>query len=200
MITKLNHWLRAIPNWVVYVLCGLPAPLLFMAALNGALGPEPIEALEHEYGQFALQLLIASLFVTPLRRFWGVNLLKFRRALGVMSFIYATLHLLVWVVLDMALRWREMWAEIVERPYITIGMLAFVLMVPLALTSNGASIRRLGAAAWRRLHRLAYPLAILAAVHFVMVQKVWEAEALIYLSLVLVLLAVRIAPKQKVLV
>ena len=156
------------------------------------MGVEPINALEREMGLVTLQLLIAGLAITPLRRFAGVNLIKFRRTFGVLAFIYVVVHLGIWVLLDMSLRWEQMWADLWKRPYITIGMAAFVMMAPLALTSNNLSIRKLGPLVWRKLHKLVYPVAVLGAVHFIMVQKVWEAEALLYLALILVLLGLRL--------
>lgn len=197
MTDRINSFFRRVPTWVVYLLYAAPMPVFFYWAATNQLGPEPVQALEHEYGEIALQLLIIGLAITPLRRFVGVNLLKFRRAFGLLAFLYVVAHLGVWVILDMSLRWAEMWADIWKRPYITIGMVAFVAMIPLAVTSNNASLRKMGAAAWRKLHKLTYPIAVLAAVHFVMVQKVWEAEPLIYLAVILVLLGLRYKPSQK---
>ena len=187
----INGAARKIPTWVVYIVYLLPVPWLFYLATTGGLGVEPIKPLEHELGEIAMQLLIIGLCITPLRRFFGINLIKFRRAIGLLAFIYVVLHLGVWVVLDMSLLWPQMWADIWKRPYITIGMVAFVLMVPLAVTSNDASVRRLGAAGWRKLHKLVYPIAVLGAVHFIMVQKVWEIEPVVYLLVVLCILGLR---------
>lgn len=191
MIDWINGAARKTPTWAVYIVYLLPVPWLFYLATIGGLGVEPIKPLEHELGEIAMQLLIIGLFITPLRRFFGINLTKFRRAIGLLAFIYVVLHLGVWVVLDMSLLWQQMWADIWKRPYITIGMVAFVLMVPLAVTSNNASVRRFGAAGWRKLHKLVYPIAILGAVHFIMVQKVWEIEPVVYLLVVLCILGLR---------
>lgn len=195
MITdQINKVARKVPTWVVYIVCLIPVPWLLYLGMTGGLGREPISALEHELGQIALQLLIVGLCITPLRRFLGVNLLKFRRTVGVLAFTYVALHLLVWAVLDVQSVDR-VWADIIKRPYITIGMTAFVLMVPLAITSNNKSVRVLGAV-WRKLHLLTYPIAILAAVHFIWLSKVFEPEPLIYLAIILGLLALR-APKVR---
>jgi len=187
----INGAARKIPTWAVYIVYLLPVPWLFYLATTGGLGVEPIKPLEHELGEIAMQLLIIGLCITPLRRFFGINLIKFRRAIGLLAFIYVVLHLGVWVVLDMSLLWPQMWADIWKRPYITIGMVAFVLMAPLAVTSNNASVRRLGVAGWRKLHKLVYPIAVLGAVHFIMVQKVWEIEPVVYLLVVLCILGLR---------
>ncbi|WP_416367731.1 protein-methionine-sulfoxide reductase heme-binding subunit MsrQ [Tritonibacter mobilis] len=196
-LSTLNTALRRVPSWLVY-LCGLaPAVWLFWQGLTGALGVEPIEALEHRYGELALQFLIASLAVTPLRRIVGLNLMSHRRALGLLSFAYVVCHLLVWLLLDVQIP-SQILADIAKRPYITVGMLAFVLLVPLALTSNAVSIRKLGTR-WRKLHKLSYPAAILAAVHFVLLAKGFQIEPLLYLGGIGVLLVLRLrlpAPKR----
>ncbi|MGR3479845.1 protein-methionine-sulfoxide reductase heme-binding subunit MsrQ [Salipiger marinus] len=189
MRDRINTALRRIPAWVIYAMAPLPVIWLVWQGFIGGLGVEPIRALEHELGEIGLQLLLAGLCVTPLRRYLGLNLLKFRRALGLVAFFYITLHLLVWLVLDVQIP-AQIWADIVKRPYITVGMLAFVLMVPLALTSNNASVRRLGAR-WRRLHWLTYPVAVLGALHFVLLAKGFQIEPLIYLTLALLLVALR---------
>ncbi|MEL6958789.1 MAG: protein-methionine-sulfoxide reductase heme-binding subunit MsrQ [Pseudomonadota bacterium] len=195
MTDRINTFARKVPTWVVYLLYFLPMPVLFYWAATNQLGSDPIQRLEHEYGEIALQLLIIGLAITPLRRFASINLLKFRRAIGLLAFAYVVAHLSVWVALDMALRWGEMWADIWKRPYITIGMAAFVLMIPLAITSNNRSVRKLGAK-WRSLHKLVYPIAALGAVHYIMVQKVWELEPILYLVVILALIGLRYLPKR----
>ena len=190
-----NSWARRLPTWVVYLALAAPAPWLFFLAVTGGLGVDPVKALEHEYGLIALQLLIAGLCITPLRRYAGVNLLKFRRALGLLAFCYVVLHLLVWAVLDVQALDR-VWADIVKRPYITIGMTALLLMLPLAATSNNLSLRCLGPR-WRQLHRLTYAVAVLAAVHFIWLRKGWQVEPLVYLLAILVLLGLRAVPRNR---
>ncbi len=196
MIDAVNRVARKVPTWPLYILCLLPVPWLLYLAQNGGLGREPIKALEHELGELALQLLIASLAVTPLRRYLGINLLKFRRMLGLLAFIYVALHLAVWVVLDMSLLWAQMWADIWKRPYITIGMAGFLALIPLALTSNNISVRKLEAAGWRKLHRLAYVAVLLGGLHYIWLVKGIQLEPLIYMAVILGLLALRL-PKRK---
>ena len=190
MIDRLNQYVRKLPTWVVYLMGALPAPWLFYQGLTGGLGVEPIKALEHEYGELALQLLLAGLAITPLRRFAGLNLLKFRRAIGLLAFFYVACHLLVWLALDVQIL-SQIWADILKRPYITIGMVGFLVMLPLAVTSNNASVRRLGAV-WRKLHKLTYAAALLGAVHFVMLVKGFQIEPLVYLGLTILLLVLRL--------
>ena len=191
LVQSLNGSLRRFPTWPVYVIGALPPLWYLYLGFTGGLGVEPIKELEHRLGLLGLQMLIVTLAVTPLRRFTGISLLKFRRALGLLAFYYITCHLLVWLVLDVQIL-SEIWADIVKRPYITIGMAGFVLLLPLAVTSNNWSVRRMGAPSWRRLHQLSYLAAILGAVHFVMLVKGWQIEPLLYLGAVIGLLLARI--------
>lgn len=187
---RVNSAARRIPVWLVYSIGLLPASWFLYLGLTGGLGAEPIKALEHELGLFALQLLIAGLTITPLRRFAGINLIRFRRAIGVLAFIYVALHLLVWLVLDVQAL-SQVWADILKRPYITIGMTAFALMLPLVFTSNNWSVRRLGPI-WRQLHKLTYIVVLLGGVHFVMLRKGFQIEPLAYLAAILILLVLRV--------
>ena len=197
IVDPINRFARKVPTWVVFILYMIPLPYLFYLAVTGGLGVEPINPLTREVGEITLQLLILGLAITPLRKYFGLNLIKFRRTFGVLAFVYVVAHLVIWIWLDMGFRWEQMWADIWKRPYITIGMAAFIAMIPLAVTSNNASIRKMGAGAWRTMHKLAYPIAVLGAVHYIMVQKVWEVEPLMYLAVILGLLALRYTPKQK---
>jgi len=163
--------------------------LLYLAQ-TGGLGREPIKALEHELGEIALQLLIIGLCITPLRKHLGLNLIRFRRTIGLLAFTYVVLHLLVWLVLDVG-NMSQIWADIIKRPYITIGMLGFSLLIPLAITSNNWSVRKLGPA-WRKLHKLTYAAVILGGAHYLMLVKTWQAEPLIYMAVILGLLALRL--------
>lgn len=190
----LNAQARRIPTWVVYGLGLVPLGLLVWGALFGGLGPDPVKVIERSLGERGLQFLLASLAVTPLRRI-GLNLLRFRRALGLLSFIYVTLHLTAWVWLDMGLRWDEMLADLTKRPFVILGMIGFLVMIPLAATSWNGAIRRMGAAAWNRLHKLAYVAILAGAAHLALLSKVWTGEVLIYLALALGLLALRLLPR-----
>ena len=128
----------------------------FYLGVIDQLGADPMKTLEHELGRVGAALPDRRPRVTPLRQLIGINLLRYRRAIGLLAFYYAVLHLTTYLVLDQGLDWAAIWADIVKRPYITIGMASFVLLVPLAATSNNASIRRLGGQAWARLHKLVY--------------------------------------------
>lgn len=184
---------RRIPTWPVYAIGVLPGVLLFWAGVDGRLGVDPVKAMEHRAGLWALQLLLASLCVTPLLRFGRVNLLKFRKPLGLLGFGYLVMHFLVWMLLDLQMRWAEIGADLVKRPYIVVGFVSFLLLVPLAATSWQGAVRRMGATAWQRLHRLVYPAVVLGAVHFAMQSKVWTVEVIAYLIATVGLVALRLA-------
>jgi methionine sulfoxide reductase heme-binding subunit len=192
---RVNQFTRRVPTWVVYGLGLVPLGLLVWGAVFGGLGVDPVKAIEHRLGELGLQFLLASLAITPLRRV-GLNLIRFRRALGLLAFSYIVLHLVAWVWLDMGLRWSEMAADLWKRPYVILGMVGFVAMIPLAATSTNAAIRRMGPQAWGRLHKLAYVAILAGVLHLVLLSKVWTAEILVYAALALGLLALRLLPKS----
>lgn len=192
----LNAQARRLPTWVVYCLGLVPLGFLVWGAIFGGLGPDPVKAIERGLGERGLQFLLASLAITPLRRV-GLNLLRFRRALGLLSFLYVTLHLVAWVWLDMGLRWDEMLSDLTKRPFVILGMLGFLVMIPLAATSWNGAIRLMGAVAWNRLHKLAYVAILAGAVHLALLSKVWTGEVLVYFGLTLGLLAIRLLPKPQ---
>lgn len=185
---RLNKALRRVPTWTIYLLGLLPAGLVVWQASTAI---DPVKAIEWGTGLWAVRLLIATLFVSPLR--WvGLNLLRFRRQLGLVAFAYVVLHFTCWLTIDMGLRWSQILPDLVKRWYIVVGMAALLMLTPLALTSNNTAIRKLGALRWNRLHRLAYPATILAVVHFMLVGKVYTIEVLTYAAILAALLAVRV--------
>lgn len=188
----INRGARRMPTATVYAAGLVPVAWLIWATATGGLGIDPVKEMEHRLGLWGLQLLILGLCITPLRRFAGVNLLRFRRAVGLVAFAYILLHFLVWLVLDMGLLWQQALADIAKRPYVTVGMLGLLALLPLALTSNDRSVRRMGAAAWRRLHRLAYLAALAGGVHYLWLVKAWPLEPFLYLGAILGLLALRL--------
>lgn len=188
---RINTFARRVPVNAIYAAGLLPFLWIVWLTLTNGLGPDPVKEIELRLGELGLQFLVAGLVITPLR--WaGLNLIRFRRAIGLLAFFYVAMHLTAWVTLDMGLRWSEMAADLVKRWYIIIGMLGFAAMIPLAITSNNASIRRLGAAAWGRLHRLTYVAALAGAIHYVVLVKAWPVEPLLYLGAILALLLARL--------
>lgn len=183
--------LRRLPTGVVWGLGALPLALLVWDMLGGGLGIDPVRDIEHRLGRTAVYFLVASLCVTPLLRLARINLMKFRRPLGLLAASYAGLHLLAWVALDMGLRWEQALRDIARRPYLTIGMAALAILVILAATSSNAAIRRLGARRWRAIHRLVYLAAPLALFHWLLAHKIWPAKPLVILGVVAILLGLR---------
>lgn len=188
----LNGGLRRCPTWPVYVLGVVPGAVYFYWALTNQLGADPLQMLERRLGKWALQLLFLTLLVTPLRRMTGVSLLKFRRAFGLLAFAYVCLHLATWIVLDKQFFWGEILRDLYKRPYIILGAVGFVLLVPLAATSSHRAIRRLGAPRWNRLHKLSYIVILLAATHYMMVVKAWPISPILYLIGAVLLVASRL--------
>lgn len=180
----------------VFIACLLPLAWLVWLTAYGDLGPDPVARLEHETGAWALRLLLATLALTPLRRLGaGAGVIRYRRMLGLFAFFYASVHLAVYLIVDLGGFWSQILQEIARKPFVTAGFLAWLLMIPLAATSTRAMMRRLGGR-WQKLHRLIYPLAILAVLHFVWQVKYGETiavrEPLIYAGILAVLLAMRV--------
>lgn len=158
-----------------------------------ALGADPVAEIEHRTGLWALRLLLATLALTPLRQLTGrAQLLRFRRMLGLYAFFYASLHLAAFLALDLRGWWSTIFTEVVQRPWITVGFLAWLGLVPLAITSTRGWVRRLGRG-WARLHRLVYAVAVLAVVHFWWLVKADLREPLLYAAILAILLGWRLS-------
>lgn len=194
-VQSINQVIKRIPAWPLYIIGTLPAAYLFYQAVQNQLGADPVKAIEHQLGLWALQLLVAVLLFTPVRNLVGLNLIKYRRAIGLLAFFYTAGHLLTYLWLDQQWWMDAIIKDITKRPYIIIGMVAFVVMIPLAITSNNRSIRKLGPKTWNLLHKGTYVAAIGGAAHYVMLNKTWEAEPLIYIAVMLVLVGYRYARK-----
>ena len=170
------------------------APLGWLAYLTaiGDLTPNPISFVTNTLGDWTFRILLASLAATPLRILtgwtWPISL---RRLLGLFAFFYALLHFAVWLVLDHFFDWPALGADIVKRPYITVGMAALILLVPLAVTSTSGMIRRLGGANWRRIHRLVYVIGVLAALHYLWLAKKVNPGPYYYIAVLALLLGIR---------
>lgn len=177
--------------WALYGIGFLPALWSFYLGSTGGLGADPVKEFEHRLGLWTLRFLILTLMVSPLREIFSINLLRYRRALGLLAFYYGVMHFSVYMILDQALDLNAVLADIVKRPFITIGMASLLILAPLAITSNAWSIRRMGRD-WVRLHRLIYVAAAGGAIHFILSVKSWPAEPVIYAAIVTVLLAWRI--------
>jgi len=193
LITKKNS--RKL-NWFlikagVFISCLLPFCFIVGDAISGNLGSDPIQTLHFRTGDWALRFLLVTLAITPVQRFLKFSAaMRFRRMLGLFSFFYASFHLLVWLVLDQSLSLENMLYDVPESPYIMLGLLAYLMLLPLAMTSNLVSMRALGAK-WQSLHRVVYLVAVLGLVHFFWLTKLDLREPLIYTAVLLVLLAFR---------
>jgi sulfoxide reductase heme-binding subunit YedZ len=163
-----------------------------------ALGANPAETILHVTGEWALRLLLLTLAITPLRRITMVGgLIRFRRLLGLFAFFYGVVHLGCYIAFDRFFVFTEITADIIKRPFITVGFAALVLMIPLAITSTRAAVMRLGGARWQDLHRLVYVVAILAVLHFWWLVKRDVTEPLIYAAILAVLLGYRIIARAR---
>ena len=201
---SLIHWLDAalkkpfivrVLKGLLFLACTWPliAPPLHLWFDPLSLGANPAEHIIRDWGDWTLQLLLLTLLVTPLRLLLGIGgFLRFRRMLGLFAFAALCLHVLAYLGFDRFFVLAEIWADILKRPFITLGMVAFLLLLPLALTSSRAMVLRLGGAAWTRLHQLIYPAAILAVIHYWLMVKRDVTEPLIYACLLFVLLACRL--------
>ena len=190
---------RAALKIVIFALALVPAALLVRGVLTGTLGVNPAETIQLETGRWTFKFLLLTLAVTPLRRLTGWNaVIQFRRMLGLFAFFYGTLHFASYWAFDLVFAFGRMLADVVKRPFITMGFAAYLLMLPLALTSTKGWIRRLGRN-WALLHRLIYVSATCAAIHFAWKQKVFTGDPVYYALVVTALLGFRIvwAAKQR---
>ena len=186
-------WLKPL----VFLLCLIPFGQLAYNAYTGDLGVNPIETITRFTGSWALIFLLGSLAVTPLRRLTRWNeLIKFRRMLGLFAFSYALAHFSTYLVLDLFFDWAAIGKDILKRPYVTAGFTAFVLMIPLAITSSAAMIRRLGKR-WQQLHRLVYLAAIGGVIHFYWLVKADIRRPAQYGAVLALLLGYRLVVKLR---
>ena len=176
---------------VLFTLCLVPLGLFTLDVVSGELSADPVKDATLFTGEWTLRFLLITLCITPLRRLLGwIWLIKLRRMLGLYAFFYACLHFMVWFWLDRELQFADVFEDIVKRPYITVGFSAFVMLIPLAITSNKYSIRRLKKR-WQKLHKLVYLIGGLGVLHFLWLVKSDVLEPVIYGVLLIILLAVR---------
>jgi methionine sulfoxide reductase heme-binding subunit len=184
-----NKWTK-LP---VFLVCLVPLAVLVWRALTGNLGANPVEFIQHATGDWTLRFLIFTLSITPLRKLLKLpDLIRFRRMLGLFAFFYACLHFLTYLGPDQSFDLRAIWKDVAKRPFITVGFTAFVLLIPLALTSTAGWIRRLGGRRWQLLHRLIYISAICGVVHYYWLVKSAVLRPLTYGAIVAVLLLWRV--------
>ena len=179
---------------VVFALGLVPLGWMVWLGLSGGLGVEPVAEAVRQSGLWALRLLLVALAVTPLRILTGqAGLARFRRMIGLFAFFYALLHVSVYVGVDQFFDWAAVWKDIVKRPYITVGMGAFVILTALAATSTNGMVRRLGGRRWKALHKAVFVAGAAGCVHYVMLVKGWQYPPFVYAAIFLVLIALRYA-------
>jgi len=180
----------------VFAACLLPVGWLVYGVFTAQLGANPIETILRDLGDWTLRFLLLGLAISPLRRLTGwAWLMRYRRMIGLFAFFYGVLHLSLYIGVDHFFDWAVIWKDIVKRPYITIGMTALLLLIPLAVTSPKVMVRKIGAARWKKLHRLVYPIAIAGVVHFYLLVKADVREPLVYAAILAVLLGERLYRK-----
>lgn len=186
------QWIRWVVKPLLFVASLVPLALLVRDGVANNLGANPVEAIRLYTGDWTLRFLLIALAVTPLRRISGWNaILRLRRMLGLFAFFYACLHFVSYIWLDQHFMFDLIVEDVLDRPYITVGVLGFVLLIPLALTSTNGMIKRLGAKRWQRLHKLVYVIAIAGVIHFWWLVKSDISEPLIYALLLALLLGLR---------
>jgi sulfoxide reductase heme-binding subunit YedZ len=181
---------------VVFILCLLPFSSIVWRIFFGDLGANPVETITHATGDWTLRFLLITLAISPFRQWFGLSaLLRFRRMLGLYVFFYVCLHFSIWFIADHSLDFADMIGDIIKRPYITIGFSAFVLLIPLAITSNNAMVRKLGRR-WNKLHQLVYPILMLGVLHYLWLVKADYLEPGIYALIAAILLLQRVKFKK----
>ena len=181
---------------LVFLLCLTPLAWLVWDTLQNDLGTDPVAQLEHRTGLWALRLLLATLAITPLRRVTGWNkAVRYRRMLGLFAFFYVTVHLAIYLFVDLGGYWADIFEQIAKKPYITVGFAAWLLLIPLAVTSTQKMMRRLGRR-WGQLHKLVYATALLGVLHFLWLVKADKREPLVYIAAFVVLMLWRLPWKK----
>ncbi|MGU3577264.1 protein-methionine-sulfoxide reductase heme-binding subunit MsrQ [Brucellaceae bacterium C25G] len=185
-----RQWHKTAVN-LLYIAGFIPAIWTFYLGATNNLGADPVKTFEQSLGVWALRFLILTLAISPIRDLVGWNYLRYRRALGLLTFFYAFMHFTAYLVLDLVLNMPELFNDVLKRPFIMFGMAGLILLIPLALTSNNLSIRKLGKK-WIWLHKLTYVVIILTAVHFVMSTKVLAPSHYTYLTIIFLLISYRL--------
>ena len=182
---------------VIFLLSLIPFLYLLLRVLQNDLGPDPAQVLSIETGEWTLRFLLLTLAITPLRQTLGlIEIGRLRRMIGLFTFFYATIHLVSWMAFILGFRWFAIVEELVERPYITIGFLAYIILFLLGVTSTNSMVRRLGRN-WKRLHKLIYLASVLAIIHLLWILRTDITEAFIYGTLLVILLGYRVLGKLK---
>ena len=189
---KLNTLFRSVPVSLVYFILLIPIPLYFILGIINKLGPDPLRFLEHKYGELGLIFLLITLSISPLLRYGKINLMKFRRCVGLVAFYYIVSHISVYFFLDIGLSLDILISDLKKRYYIIAGFFAFITLIPLALTSNNIAVRKLNIRTWRKIHSFVYIAIILSIFHFILISKTWTTELYFYTAITSIILFLKI--------
>ncbi len=183
---------RSLPVPLVYFILIIPIPLYFCLGIINELGPDPLRYLEHKYGELGLIFLLITLSISPLLRYANINLIKFRRCIGLVAFYYIVSHICVYFFLDIGLSVEILISDLKKRYYIIAGFFAFITLIPLAVTSNNVSVRKLNIRTWKKIHSFIYISIILSIFHFILMSKTWTTELYFYTAITLIILSLKI--------
>ncbi len=188
----LNNLFRFLPVPLVYLISLIPIPFYFYLGVTNQLGPDPLRYLEHKYGELGLIFLLITLSISTLLRHLNINLMKFRRCIGLVAFFYIVSHICVYFFLDIGLSLEILISDLKKRYYIIAGFLAFIILIPLAVTSNNFAVRKLTIRKWKKIHSFVYIAIVLSIFHFILMSKTWTAELYFYTTSTLVILIFKI--------
>ena len=189
---KFRAIFKHLPVSLLYLILLIPIPLYFYWGIVNQLGPDPLRFLEHKYGELGLVFLLITLSISPLLRFAKINLMKFRRCVGLVAFYYVISHICVYFFLDIGLSMDLLLSDLQKRYYIIAGFFAFITLIPLALTSNNFSLRKLNIRTWNKIHSFVYVAIILSIFHFILMSKTWTGELYFYTLVTFIILALRL--------
>lgn len=193
-----TQWIRGVIKPIIFVVSLVPLAWLVWDGVVDNLGANPVETIRRYTGDWTLRFLLITLAVTPLRRLTGWNaIIRTRRMLGLFAFFYACLHFVSYVWLDQFFMWDAIIEDVFDRPYITVGVASFLMLIPLAVTSTNGMVRRLGGRRWQRLHRLVYVIAICGVIHFLWLVKSDISEPVIYGAILALLLGYRLLSRLR---
>ena len=183
---------RSLPISLLYCILLIPIPLYFYWGIANQLGPDPLRYLEHKYGELGLIFLLITLSISPLLKFAKINLVKYRRCTGLVAFYYIVSHVSVYLFLDIGLSMDILFSDLQKRYYIIAGFFAFITLIPLALTSNNFSLRKLNIRTWNKIHSFVYVAIILSIFHFILMSKTWTGELYFYTLVTVIILALKL--------
>ena len=189
---KFRAIFKHLPVSLLYLILLIPIPLYFYWGIVNQLGPDPLRFLEHKYGELGLVFLLITLSISPLLRFAKINLMKFRRCVGLVAFFYVISHICVYFFLDIGLSMDLLLSDLQKRYYIIAGFFAFITLIPLALTSNNFSVRKLNIRIWNKIHSFVYVAIILSIFHFILMSKTWTGELYFYTFVTVIILALKL--------